>query len=371
LGEIETRLLTHQWVKQACVIDREEPSGDKFICAYIQMNGKSLPGISLEDELKKYLSFSLPGYMIPACFVIMEKMPLTRSGKIDRKRLPVPRMEEDGKNFIEPGNETEIKLAKIWSEVLGINKEKIGRDSDFFQLGGHSLKTTVLQARIRETFNIKMPLAEIFRTPLIRELARYIDGKKRKDRPMEIETGDEQMVLLQSGTTKRNLFFIHAGSGEVEGYIELVNHLPAGYFYWGIRAERMEHVVPRPLTIEEMARSYIEKIKILQPQGPYHIAGWSIGGTIAFEMVHQLEKMGDAVGFFALIDTSPSYYSPEGKIKTLMHFIGASNREMVRWEKWHPYCQQPVKFHKVSGDHFSIMERPHVVSLAKIFNTLL
>jgi amino acid adenylation domain-containing protein len=90
LGEIETRLLTHHWVKQACVIDREEPSGNKFICAYIQMNKKSLPGPSLEEELKKYLSFSLPDYMIPDCFVIMEKMPLTRSGKIDRKALPAP-----------------------------------------------------------------------------------------------------------------------------------------------------------------------------------------------------------------------------------------------------------------------------------------
>jgi thioesterase domain-containing protein len=232
-------------------------------------------------------------------------------------------------------------------------------------------------------------------------LARYIDGKEKVDLPMETGTGDEQTVLLREGTTDKQFFFIHDGTGEVQGYMELVNLLPAGYCYWGIRAERTEHFVPRPLTVEEMARSYVEKIKILQPRGPYYIAGWSIGGTIAFEMVHQLEKMGDAVGFFALIDTLPPLspvtdpgqrrtresvynititrlleqarngYVPGGKLKTPVHFIDPSNREMTWGKQWHPYCQLPMKFHKVSGDHFSIMKQPHVVSAAKIFNTLL
>jgi thioesterase domain-containing protein/acyl carrier protein len=189
---------------------------------------------------------------------------------------------------------------------LGLDKDIISIDADFFQVGGHSLKATALASRMQETFNVVVPLVEIFTKPAIKTLAEYI--RAAETTALEIgrpAAADENLVLLKPGPENaRRLFLIHDGSGEVEGYMDFCKGLTHPFNCWGLRAHRPENPAPRNCTIEEIAQSYIEKIRELQPQGPYWIVGWSLGGTIAFEMAVKLEKMGVEVAFLGLIDSS-------------------------------------------------------------------
>ncbi|MDQ1350458.1 MAG: hypothetical protein QG657_760 [Acidobacteriota bacterium] len=167
LGEIEKRLTDHPQVKDAAVLVREEERGDKYLCAYIVSNKEYKI-----SEIREYLSKELPGYMIPSYFVQLEKMPLTANGKIDRKALPQPAF-IPGQNYTPPGNQIEIKLANIWSKLLG-KKENIGIDEDFFELGGHSLKATLFISIAHKELDVHIPLHEFFKNSTIKRLAQYI-----------------------------------------------------------------------------------------------------------------------------------------------------------------------------------------------------
>jgi len=170
LGEIESRLLTLPGIKEAVVLAHEVKNNDKNLCGYI-VTDREYAGM----ELNQLLSKGLPDYMIPSHFVSVEKIPLTPNGKIDRKALPKPEF-KTGENYSPPRNEIEEKLVKIWSEVLILPQEKIGIDDHFFQLGGHSLKATILVSKIQKELNIQVPLAEIFKSSTIRALAKFIFG---------------------------------------------------------------------------------------------------------------------------------------------------------------------------------------------------
>jgi amino acid adenylation domain-containing protein len=158
LGEIESRLLKHPAVKQVVVTANAVYSGDNYLCAYMVFTRPGDPGAPDNKkeppdpaELKEYLSGELPDYMIPAYFVSLENIPLTPSGKVDRKALPDPEFKV-GDDHAAPGNEIEVKLVEIWSEVLGIETEIISIEANFFELGGHSLKATILLGRIHQAF---------------------------------------------------------------------------------------------------------------------------------------------------------------------------------------------------------------------------
>jgi amino acid adenylation domain-containing protein len=167
-GEIESRLQELEEITEAMVIPRDVEKGEKYLCAYIVTTREmDFSG------LKHRLSTSLPDYMIPAYFVPIEKIPLTPSGKVDHRRLPEPEI-VSGSDYAGPRDEIEEQMAEIWSEVLGIEKEKIGVTANFFELGGHSLKATSLVSRIHKVFNADIPLAMIFRRPTIRELAEQV-----------------------------------------------------------------------------------------------------------------------------------------------------------------------------------------------------
>ncbi|MCU0288771.1 MAG: amino acid adenylation domain-containing protein, partial [Acidobacteria bacterium] len=201
LGEIEKRLLTYPQIKEAVVAAVAEETGDKYLCAYI------VPAVELDiSVLRDYLTRHLPGYMIPAYFVLLDKIPLTPNGKIDRKALPLPQL-KDQENKAVPRDEIELKLAALWAEVLNLEKNFISIDSSFFQLGGHSLKATLLTARIHKDFNIVLPLAEFFKTPTIRDLAEYLRKASyhrygsifpaEKKEYYELSPAQERLYILQ------------------------------------------------------------------------------------------------------------------------------------------------------------------------------
>jgi amino acid adenylation domain-containing protein len=171
-GEIESQLLKHPDVNEAVVIDREDEQGDKYLCAYLVLNGNA--DIA---RVKESFDDSLPYYMIPAYFIPMEKLPLTSNGKVDRKALKHIEINTPAAaDFQPPVNEMEEKLADIWSGVLGIGKDGISTNANFFDLGGQSLKATTLLAKIHKALNVKVPLTKIFKYPTIKELAGYLKG---------------------------------------------------------------------------------------------------------------------------------------------------------------------------------------------------
>ncbi|MCP4150871.1 MAG: amino acid adenylation domain-containing protein, partial [bacterium] len=159
-GEVEKGLLEQQQVSEAVVIVREMEAGDKYLCAYIKLESPLVGDIA--DTLKNHLAGFLPQYMIPSYVMEIDSVPLTTSGKIDTKALPLPGFKAVTTREM-PGDAVEKKMAEIWSAVLGIEERRIGVDSNFFDLGGHSLKATILSSRIHEKMNYKVPLVEIFK----------------------------------------------------------------------------------------------------------------------------------------------------------------------------------------------------------------
>ena len=167
LGEIESRLLELEAVKEAIVIAKEEQGGDKYLCAYVVATTE----ISSE-ELRQSLAATLPEYMIPSTFVLLQAMPLTANGKVDRSALPEVDSSFSRRPYVPPRNQTEAVLAKIWSEVL--NQEQVGINDNFFELGGHSLKATLVITKIHKELNVEVPLRLLFQTPTIKELGEYL-----------------------------------------------------------------------------------------------------------------------------------------------------------------------------------------------------
>jgi tyrocidine synthetase-3 len=174
VGEIESRLMCHDSVKEAVVVAASDRSGDKYLCAYFVPHSPHSPHSTI---LREYLAKTLPQYMIPSYFVPLEKIPLTSNGKINRKALPGPEVKagEPG-TYTAPGNRVEATLVKVWADVLGTDSRHIGINDNFFDLGGHSLKATVLAAKIHKALNIKVPLVEIFKSPTVRGLSSFIKG---------------------------------------------------------------------------------------------------------------------------------------------------------------------------------------------------
>jgi len=198
LGEIETQLSTYPTVKEAAVVVKglsgggpeEQWGGDKFIYAYLVSTGEGDPDIT---AIRKYLFERLPDYMVPDRLEVLDRMPLTPNGKVDRKvlsqldaALPLK------KDIVKPRDEAEHELAEIWADVLGVEKEKISVEANFFELGGHSLKATILAAKIHKKLNVKLSLVDVFRTPTIEGLASLVGvldwaGKKKTTADREME----------------------------------------------------------------------------------------------------------------------------------------------------------------------------------------
>ena len=317
LGEIESLMLKHNLIKEAVVVAREDSGKNKYLVAYLVAK----ESISV-SEIRTHLSLGLPDYMVPSYFVQLDKMPITSNGKLDRKALPDPEVSMlTLTKYTAPATKTEERLAVIWQEVLGL--EKVGIDDNFFEIGGHSLKATVLVSKIHKEFHVDLPLIEVFKSPTVRKIAEYIENASLNN----YINSDEMLVLLKKGDdNSKHFFFIHEGSGQVDGYINLIENMDEDFNYWGIKAQKLENYAPMNVSIEDLAQKYIEIIKTIQPDGKYYIAGWSFGGDVAFEIVRQMEKLNDEIDYFGIFD-SPMLYSDENNPESLFN-IG-TEREFI------------------------------------------
>ena len=183
LAEIEFALAEHGGVLEAIVLVREDERRDKRLVAYIVRDREREPSAG---ELRSYLSERLPEYMIPSYFVMLDAIPLTPNGKIDRRALPAPEIDRPDLEgaFVAPRSVVEEMVAQIWTNVLGINR--IGVHDNFFALGGHSLLATTIVTRLRQAFNIDLPLRTIFEGPTVSHLAQVIDAAQRAGRNLSL-----------------------------------------------------------------------------------------------------------------------------------------------------------------------------------------
>jgi len=174
LGEIESRIAAFPGIKDVTVMAKQDDSGRQYLCAYY-VSGESEPSLPGISEMQKQLSVQLPEYMVPSYYIKLDRIPLSPNGKVDRRALPGPGISAQSKDEA-PRNEIEMTLARLWMEVLDLDQIP-GIDSNFFLRGGHSLKASILASAIHKAFHLKIPLAEIFRTPTIRGLAGCIQVK--------------------------------------------------------------------------------------------------------------------------------------------------------------------------------------------------
>ncbi|NIM11547.1 MAG: amino acid adenylation domain-containing protein [Candidatus Aminicenantes bacterium] len=250
LGEIESQLLNHRNIKDAVVLAREDKKIDKYLCAYVVLDEEPEP-----SELRAFLSKHLPDYMIPAYFVRMDSLPLTPNRKVDRRALPKPQL-GTGMDYTAPRNNIERKLAKVWSEVLGIEREVIGIDSNFFELGGHSLKATILTAKVHKEFQVKLPLVQVFKTPYLRGLSQYIEElveDKYTYMYTAIKPVEEKEYYRLSSSQKR-LFFLH----RMEPHSTAYNMPEVIPLTWELSCERLEQTFKQLIARHESLRTSFE-----------------------------------------------------------------------------------------------------------------
>ncbi|RCJ36541.1 non-ribosomal peptide synthetase [Nostoc punctiforme NIES-2108] len=294
LSEIETVLSKHKSVQKAVVIVKENISGNKYLVAYIVLNVEMQNFSSL---LRKFLKEKLPEYMLPKAFVMLDSLPLTASGKVDRLALTELDSPASGlidKTFIPPRTPTESTLAKVWAEVLNI--ERVGIYDNFFDLGGDSLLTVRLMKQIHKHFERELPLSSLFLNPTIESLATSLSSQ-----------GDSlpwsPLVPIQPAGSSPAFFCVHPIFGVVFPYYELAQNLGKNQPFYGLQPIGLDGE-SSPLTrIEDMAAHYIEALRRVQPKGPYFLGGWSFGGWVAFEMAQQLQKSGEEVALLAVLDT--------------------------------------------------------------------
>jgi acyl-coenzyme A synthetase/AMP-(fatty) acid ligase/acyl carrier protein len=191
LGEIESVLEQSEWIKEAVVVAKEDREKNLRLVGYIVPNN----GIFNRDQISHYLHAKLPAHMVPSIWVELESLPLSLNGKINRKALPDPDI--NGllvNNYVAPENETEIVLAALWQQLLGV--ERIGVNDNFFALGGHSLMVIKMVSLIKKRFNLLVPVPVIFKFPTIRELAGYIEWETNAIYPEEDGDGEANTVEI-------------------------------------------------------------------------------------------------------------------------------------------------------------------------------
>jgi amino acid adenylation domain-containing protein len=296
LGEIETALNEHHAVREAVVVPHKQNDDQRLVAYLIPRNGNLHHG-----EVREFLQTRLPDYMVPSLFMTVPSFPLSPAGKVDRRALPAPDdfKREADQGFVAPSDELELKLTRIWEQVLRVSP--IGVNENFFDLGGHSLLAVKLFAEVEKNFGRNLPLATLFQAPTVRQLARVL-------RDEGWQAVWSSLVPIQTAGTRTPFFCMHSVGGNVLEYHELARLLGPAQPFYGLQAKGLDGKSEPHTSIKEMAAHYIKEMREIQPAGPYLLGGRSSGGTIAFEMACQLEAAGETVTLLALFDTFPAGY---------------------------------------------------------------
>ncbi|EID79258.1 siderophore 2,3-dihydroxybenzoate-glycine-threonine trimeric ester bacillibactin synthetase, partial [Rhodococcus opacus RKJ300 = JCM 13270] len=292
-AEIEAVLLTHPAVTQAVVVARDTATGTGLVGYVVSDAAHTGTGV----EVRRFVAGMLPEYMVPAAVVVLDRLPLTVNGKLDRRALPAP--EFTGGVFRAPRSPVEDTLASLYAEVLGV--PRVGIDDSFFDLGGHSLSATQLVSRIRSVSGVEVPIRVIFESPTVAELAPRLGEEAEPDSLDPFAA----ILPIRSEGLGPPLWCVHPGGGLSWCYMGLRAHLPGRPIY-GLQARGFDGMTPLPTSIETMAADYLEQILTVQDEGPFLLLGWSFGGLVAHAIATALERRGLEVAFLAMMDSVPA-----------------------------------------------------------------
>ncbi len=304
LGEIEAALLATGLVSRAEVMLRQD-AGDGRIVAYVQAAQHAEGTDDLAAALRQRLAARLPDYMVPAAIVPMADWPVTANGKLDRKALPAPAFNGATAGRA-PATPTEQTLAALFAEVLRLPPGTVlGTDADFFSLGGDSLSAVQLLLRVEEDCHRSPGLGALFEAPTIAALATAIDSEE-----VRFDSGLKPLIQLATGDSAQPpLFVIHPAGGIAWGYRGLARAVAGATpsrSVWGIQSPALDPAQPLPHGIAALAQAYADRVEALQPEGPVHLAGWSVGGILAQAMAVELQQRGRTTGLVALLDAYPA-----------------------------------------------------------------
>lgn len=287
-GEIETAIRDTALVRDTAVIARAD-GGEARLVAYVLADAGFDPA-----RLTAELAGRLPAHMVPAAVVALDAWPMTVSGKLDRKALPAPVFTVEA--GIPPEGPVETRIAGLYREVLHLSQAP-GREADFFALGGDLLSAVALSLRMEEVFGHDPGLGQIFETPTVAGLARAMTLRD------EAQAGLAPMLALSRGEGAP-LFVLHPAGGLGWGYRRLARAMP-GHPVWAVQSPLLAGG-DFPESLTALAADYVARITDAHPDGPVHLAGWSVGGILAQEIAVQLHDLGREVGLVALLDAYPA-----------------------------------------------------------------
>ena len=297
LGEIETLLERCQGVHQAVVIAREDVPGSETLAAYVVPDREPAPTAS---ALRHSLAAQLPDYMVPSAFVVLDALPMTPNGKVDRRALPAPRSvsSDRGASFVRPEGLLQLQLARIWEEVLDVRP--IGITDDFFELGGTSLLAARLVDRILDVCGQALPLATFFSGATIEHLEEALLQRTE-------EGLHSPVARVQEGNGKQPFFFLYGDLRDGGVYcVKLARALDPDRPFYAIHPSGTNGK-PVPYTLEAIAAGHVEALRAVQPKGPYLLGGFCGGASVAFEMAQQLQAQGERVNALAMIEQGIAY----------------------------------------------------------------
>lgn len=322
LGEIEQALIQTDLFKESIVELKEISRGNPHLVAYVTLSADDPENRTkmedVEDDLlafhptleevknwKRLLSLSLPSYMVPDHYVVMKKFPLTSSGKISRKLLPIPPLRnwESGENLLLAETPEEKLVSDIWCEALGVSQVSI--TDNFFEIGGHSLFAIQVMTRLEKESGVKLPLSILFRYPTIKKLALVLKLKDGGQKEWN------SLVHIKPEGNKPPFYIVHGGGLNVLPFYSIAKNMDADQPVFGLQAKGLNGIEEPLKSIEEIAAHYITEIVMQNPNGPYSLAGYSLGGIIAFEIAKQLKSAGKTVKELIMFDTYVFQADPE------------------------------------------------------------
>lgn len=294
LGEIEAALRELPGMERVEVLLRQDAPGDARLVAYV-------PAAHADAvTLRSHLATRVPDYMVPSAFVGVDHWPVTANGKLDRNALPKPpQLEVAG---LAPRTPLEQELALMFAQALG-REAPVAVDADFFSLGGDSLSAVHLLLAIEQRWRCDLGLGALFAQPTVAALAvRIAEPPALADHAL----GPVIALAATDAAGPTPLFVLHPAGGIAWNYRTLARALQPARPVYGLQSPALDARLPLPSSIKAMANDYVQRVVALQPKGPVHLLGWSVGGILAQAMAVRLHEIGREVGELVLLDAYPS-----------------------------------------------------------------